>query len=704
MLTLLPLCVIGQERIPMTQEKSGIYTVPCEVNGLKLKFVFDTGAADVHLSIVEAAFMLKNGYIELDDFMGTDTYSMADGSIAENSIVMLKSIKIGTKTIKNVKACISSNLDASLLLGQSAINRLGKYTIDGSYLLLYSAPTNTVATSTSFNGPVIYDKKGNVMPANYTGKGKKIFSDGSYSEAKFKNGLEEGYGKYYYSDGSLCYEGMFANGEYHGKGKRTYIDGRIYDGTFVNGKIEGYGTFTWPDGDIYKGNFSKGYRSGQGVYYWQSGERYDGQWVEGERTGKGTYYYSNGMIYNGFFVKGKKDGYGTFTWPEGDKYVGNFSQNFKEGQGTYYYKNGDRYEGEWTKGEQTGKGKYYASDGGIYSGDFVEGYFEGYGTYTYPSGNKYEGQWSKGERTGQGNFYYTDGDKYFGEYVKGIKEGYGTYVWKDGASYKGYWKDDFQNGYGTYYYPSGRTKSGTWKDGNYIGPSTNTSSSSTVPILGPQHTLTPKTKVQTKQLVINNSNFSSKGEGNHDIADNDDETDDDEEDDNQGFTLTGDYDFYLAQASTDLNLREGPGTDYNVVTRIPKGEFVLLTTADAGEDYIRVLYINNNDFGYVSRNYLKNFSKVEENASGQLQIEEATYKATSDIKIENRTDRKTTITLGSKTYKFAPHEIRTITDINPGTYKLMVSTPNVRPYISTECVKGGYEYSWVFFIKTIRIH
>ena len=76
--------IFAQQRIPMQLEPSGIYTIPCEVNGLKLRFIFDTGASDVHLSLLDAAFMIKNGYIKKEDFIGKDSYFMADGSISEN--------------------------------------------------------------------------------------------------------------------------------------------------------------------------------------------------------------------------------------------------------------------------------------------------------------------------------------------------------------------------------------------------------------------------------------------------------------------------------------------------------------------------------------------------------------------------------------------------------------------------------------------
>lgn len=143
--------VLAQERIPMKLEKSGIYTIPCEVNGLKLSFVFDTGASVVHISLIEAAFMLKNGYINENDFIGTGNYIMADGSIAENALINLKSIKIGNTIIKDVTACVSSNINASLLLGQSAIQKLGKYAIDGNYLILYNSRGESYSDNTALD-------------------------------------------------------------------------------------------------------------------------------------------------------------------------------------------------------------------------------------------------------------------------------------------------------------------------------------------------------------------------------------------------------------------------------------------------------------------------------------------------------------------------------------------------------------------------
>ena len=61
--------VIAQTKIQMIKE-GGVYSVPCKINGLPLKFVFDTGASDVSISLTEASFMLKNGFISKEDIGG----------------------------------------------------------------------------------------------------------------------------------------------------------------------------------------------------------------------------------------------------------------------------------------------------------------------------------------------------------------------------------------------------------------------------------------------------------------------------------------------------------------------------------------------------------------------------------------------------------------------------------------------------------
>jgi clan AA aspartic protease (TIGR02281 family) len=112
------------------QRKGGVSYIPCKVNGLKLSFVFDTGASDVTISLTEAKFMLKNGYLTKDDIIGTANYSNANGEISEGIVINIKEIDIQGLKLYNVRASIVKNMEAPLLLGQSAISKLGTISIN----------------------------------------------------------------------------------------------------------------------------------------------------------------------------------------------------------------------------------------------------------------------------------------------------------------------------------------------------------------------------------------------------------------------------------------------------------------------------------------------------------------------------------------------------------------------------------------------
>lgn len=116
--------------IQMKKMPGGTYEVPCTINGLPLKFIFDTGASDVTLSSVEANFMLKNDYLSEKDFKGSRRYLTADGTIANGAIVRIKEVKVGDVTLKNIEASVVNSQKAPLLLGQSVLDRFGTITID----------------------------------------------------------------------------------------------------------------------------------------------------------------------------------------------------------------------------------------------------------------------------------------------------------------------------------------------------------------------------------------------------------------------------------------------------------------------------------------------------------------------------------------------------------------------------------------------
>ena len=112
------------------RQVNGVYLVPIKVNGLDLEFIFDTGASIISLSSAEALVMLRQGQITEEDIAGETQFQDATGGISVGTIVRLRTVEIGGIVLHNVEASVVDNIQAPLLLGQTALSKFGKVTID----------------------------------------------------------------------------------------------------------------------------------------------------------------------------------------------------------------------------------------------------------------------------------------------------------------------------------------------------------------------------------------------------------------------------------------------------------------------------------------------------------------------------------------------------------------------------------------------
>jgi len=117
-------------------KSGGVTKVKCEINGLPLSFIFDTGASVVSISSLEATFMYKNDYLTAKDIVGKSAFVDANGDISVGTIINLNKVTFGGLELENVRASVVSNDKAPLLLGQSVLNRLGKVEIDNEKSVL----------------------------------------------------------------------------------------------------------------------------------------------------------------------------------------------------------------------------------------------------------------------------------------------------------------------------------------------------------------------------------------------------------------------------------------------------------------------------------------------------------------------------------------------------------------------------------------
>jgi predicted aspartyl protease len=108
--------------VPMQME-GGTYVVPVLINGaITLDFIVDSGAADVVIPADVVSTLLRTKTIGPSDFVGQQTYVMADGSQAPSDVLIIRSLKVGNCIVQNVRASIASP-KATLLLGQSFLRQ-----------------------------------------------------------------------------------------------------------------------------------------------------------------------------------------------------------------------------------------------------------------------------------------------------------------------------------------------------------------------------------------------------------------------------------------------------------------------------------------------------------------------------------------------------------------------------------------------------
>lgn len=121
--------ITGHTKVSMRKE-GGVYYVPIIVNGLNLDFIFDTGASSICISSAEAVVMMRQGNITKDDIIGKQKFQDATGGISVGTVIVLRNVQIGGVELTNVEANVVDNIKAPLLLGQTALAKFGKVTID----------------------------------------------------------------------------------------------------------------------------------------------------------------------------------------------------------------------------------------------------------------------------------------------------------------------------------------------------------------------------------------------------------------------------------------------------------------------------------------------------------------------------------------------------------------------------------------------
>jgi uncharacterized protein YgiM (DUF1202 family) len=158
---------------------------------------------------------------------------------------------------------------------------------------------------------------------------------------------------------------------------------------------------------------------------------------------------------------------------------------------------------------------------------------------------------------------------------------------------------------------------------------------------------------------------------------------------------------YLGRVTKQVNFRQGPGTDYGVISSLKPGTQVFIVSLETENDFYNVIDIATDKEGYIHKSFVKIGDLVEKNERGLFTPSGKTLSYNPEIEIFNNTSLTLTLKLNSETYTFSPKEIRTIT-LSPGTYNYRASAPGVIPNIGTEYIESNTGYIWEFYISKGR--
>lgn len=121
--------------VPLSQQ-GGVYTVPVRINdAINLGFVLDSGSADVSIPAEVVLTLKRTGTIAESDFIGSQTYTLADGSQVASKTFRIRSLKLGDIVVENVTGSVAKT-GAGLLLGQSFLSRFKSWSVDNAQHVL----------------------------------------------------------------------------------------------------------------------------------------------------------------------------------------------------------------------------------------------------------------------------------------------------------------------------------------------------------------------------------------------------------------------------------------------------------------------------------------------------------------------------------------------------------------------------------------
>ena len=121
---------VASVSIPLRQ-RGGVFEVMATINSeVKVFFVVDSGASYVTIPESVASLLADNGSLTKADARGKLKYRFANGEASSGTVVCLRTLDLNGHILKDVDAVVLPGDNVPVLLGQSALGRLGGWSIN----------------------------------------------------------------------------------------------------------------------------------------------------------------------------------------------------------------------------------------------------------------------------------------------------------------------------------------------------------------------------------------------------------------------------------------------------------------------------------------------------------------------------------------------------------------------------------------------
>jgi hypothetical protein len=155
---------------------------------------------------------------------------------------------------------------------------------------------------------------------------------------------------------------------------------------------------------------------------------------------------------------------------------------------------------------------------------------------------------------------------------------------------------------------------------------------------------------------------------------------------------------YLGAITKQVNFRQGPGGDYEIISSLKPGTQVFISSLETENDYYNVIDIATNKDGFVKKSFVRVGKLVSRSTESVFTPDGQSSDYKPEVKIYNNTSKTLTLKMNAELFYFSPYETKNIS-LYPGEYDFRASAPGVIPYIGTENLNGNQSYSCNFILK-----